>query len=177
MRRHSCGFTLYELAITLLAIAIVASLGLPELSRSIARTRQSTEINALFHAIHLARKESIVRRQVVSICPSFDGLTCMPGSDWSGGWIMFNNRDKDEPPRIDAGEPVIQSHRVTEAIRITANRQGFTLRSTEKRATNGTIVVCDVSGRIPAKALVLSYTGRPRVAVETTRGTPYFCAD
>jgi type IV fimbrial biogenesis protein FimT len=177
MRRRSHGFTLYELAITLLLIAIVAGLGLPQLSRTIARNRQGTEINALFHAIHLARKESIMRRQVVSICPSFDGSSCSAGRDWSAGWIMFNNRDKDEPPAIDAGEPVIQAHRTAEDVRITANRRGFTLRATQKRATNGTVVVCDEAGRIPPKALVVSYTGRPRVATETTRGTPYSCAD
>ena len=57
------------------------------------------------------------------------------------------------------------------------NRRGFTLRATQKRATNGTIVVCDRAGRARPKALVISYTGRPRVAFETTRGEPYVCAD
>lgn len=177
MRRNSAGFTLYELAMSLLLIAVIAGLALPSLSKTIARGRQSAEINALFHAIHLARKESIMRRQVVSICPSHDGLTCAPGRDWSNGWIMFNNRDRDEPPRIDAGEPVLQVHRTTENVRISANRRGFTLRATRKRATNGTLVVCDAADRIPPKALVVSYTGRPRVALKTTRGKPYFCAD
>lgn len=177
MQRQSLGFTLYELAITLLLVAIIAGLGLPQLSGSIARNRQRVEVNALFHAIHLARKESIMRRQVVSLCPSTDSRSCSPGYDWSQGWIMFNNRDRDEPPRIDAGEPLLQIHRAAARVRITANRRGFTLRATQKRATNGTIVVCDEGGRIPARALVVSYTGRPRVATETTRGTPYFCAD
>jgi hypothetical protein len=45
------------------------------------------------------------------------------------------------------------------------------------RATNGTFVVCDAAGRVPAKALVISYTGRPRVASKTTRGNPYECPE
>ena len=171
------GVTVYELLITLLIIAILATVALPQLSGIAARARIGTEINALFHAIHLARKESIMRRQVVSICPSSDGLRCDPGRDWSDGWIMFNNRDRDEPPQIDDGEPLLRVHSVDDAVRITANRRGFTLRATQKRATNGTIVVCDRVGRVPAKALVVSYTGRPRVAFETTRGEPYECAD
>jgi type IV fimbrial biogenesis protein FimT len=137
----------------------------------------STEINALFHAIHVARKESIMRRQVVSICPSLDGASCKPGKDWSAGWIMFNNRDKDEPPQIDAGEPLLQVHKTSEKVKITANRLGFTLRGTEMRATNGTIVVCDAASQVLPKALVISYTGRPRVTENNTGGQPYECAD
>jgi len=177
MRQRMSGFTLYELSMTLVLIAVLAGLAVPGFSKMIARNRMSTEINALFHAIHVARKESIMRHQVVSICPSLDGETCEPGKDWSAGWIMFNNRDKDEPPRIDAGEPLLQVHTTAKNVRITANRLGFTLRSTQKRATNGTIVVCDMASRVTPKALVVSYTGRPRVTEKTTRGEPYECAD
>ena len=177
MRRKDRGFTLYEILITLLLVVLLAGLGLPELGKLVARNRISTEVNALFHAIHLARKESIMRRQVVSICPSNDGARCAPGRDWSRGWIMFNNRDRDEPPQIDPGEPVLQVHEIGDDLRITANRRGFTLRATQKRATNGTLVVCDAASRVAPKALVVSYTGRPRVAFQTPRGAPYQCAD
>jgi type IV fimbrial biogenesis protein FimT len=171
------GFSLYELLMTFALIAIMLGIGLPSFSGLVARNRMHTEINALFHAIHLARKESIMRHKVVSICPSPDGQSCEPGRDWSSGWIMFENADRDEPPRRDPGEPLLQAHTVAESVRITANRKGFTLRATVKRATNGTFVVCDVAGRTAPRALVVSYTGRPRVAVRTTRGEPYYCSD
>jgi hypothetical protein len=90
---------------------------------------------------------------------------------------MFENTDRDEPPRRDAGEPLLQAHVVGRNVRIMANRRGFTLRSTEKRATNGTFVVCDRAARAAPVALVVSYTGRPRVTGETRRGEPYECAD
>lgn len=177
MRRRLLGFTLYELLMTLTLIAVLVGLGMPSFSGVVARARIRTEIDTLFHAIHVARKESIMRRQVVTICPSLDGLTCRPVKDWSSGWIMFNNRDRDTPPQRDPAEPLLQAHTVVEDIRITANRQAFTLRSTQKRATNGTFVVCDAADRAPPRALVVSYTGRPRVALETTDGEAYRCAD
>jgi len=118
-----------------------------------------------------------MRRSVVSLCPSVDFRNCTAGLDWSQGWIMFNNIDRDEPPALDQGEPILQIHRTGPQIRITANRRGFTLRATEKRATNGTFVVCDRAGRVTPRALVVSYTGRPRVALEDRRGQPYTCAD
>ena len=117
-----------------------------------------------------------MRRRVVSLCPSVDGLRCQPGRDWSTGWLMFENTDRDEPPRRDADEPLLQAHVVGENVRIMANRRGFTLRATHKRATNGTFVVCDRAARATPVALVVSYTGRPRVTRETRRGDPYSCA-
>lgn len=177
MRFHTRGFTLYELLVTLVLLALIVGLGLPSFGEMIARHRLQVEVNALFHAIHLARKESIMRHRVVSICPSRDSLSCDPGRDWSVGWLMFENADRDEPPRRDAGEALLQAHKVGENVQIMANRRGFTLRSTQKRATNGTFVVCDRADRTAPKALVVSYTGRPRVTQQTRRGEPYRCAD
>lgn len=177
MRRPDPGFTLYELLLTLTLVLIVIGLAIPSFAKMSANGRLRTEVDALFHAIHLARKESIMRRSVVSLCPSFDGNTCTPGLDWSDGWIMFSNLDRDEPPALDQGEPILQIHRAGPNVTITANRRGFTLRATEKRATNGTIVVCDLAGRVTPRALVISYTGRPRVTLEDRRGDAYSCAD
>ena len=177
MITRSHGFTLYELLITLVLIAIISGFAIPSFTGSLARQRQRVEIDALFHAIHLARKESIMRRKVVSLCPSLDGHQCSPGRDWSTGWLMFENKDRDSPPRVDADEPVLLDHRVDTQVRITANRKGFTLRATFLRATNGTFVFCDPGGRISPRALVISYTGRPRVARHTTKGDLYSCAD
>jgi len=171
------GYSLVELVFTVAIAAIVLATGVAMLDGTVARNRQATEIDALFHAIHLARKESILRRRAVSLCPSTDLVTCSPGYDWSDGFILFVNHDRDEPPRIDDNEPVLGRHFGSDTVRITANRRGFTLRAIYRRATNGTLVVCDRAGRIHPKALVVSYTGRPRVAVAKRNGDAYACAD
>ena len=171
------GFTLYELLMTLGLAAIVLSAGIPSFYQILSKNRQTVEINALFHALHLARKESIMRRKVVSLCPSLDGETCHSDKDWSSGWILFENSDQDSPPQVDPGEIVLRSHRVSDTVRIRANRLGFTLRATFLRATNGTFVVCNARNDIRPKGLIVSYTGRPRVALERPDGTPYSCAD
>jgi type IV fimbrial biogenesis protein FimT len=177
MRVRARGYTLYELLLTTLLVAALLALAIPSFSATLARHRQRAELDALFHAFHHARKESIMRRRVVSLCPSDDGLTCGLNADWSNGWLMFENRDRDSPPRLDPGEILLRQHRVDPALQISANRRGFTLRATFLRATNGTLIVCDRAGRVRPRALVVSYTGRPRVASENTRGDPYDCAD
>jgi type IV fimbrial biogenesis protein FimT len=176
MRRDYRGFTLYELLLTVALLGILVTISLPTFSDTLARARQAAELNSLFHAIHLARKESIRRRQVMTVCASSDGQSCLGIRDWSSGWILFNNTDRDSPPQVDPDETVVLSHSVSESLRISANRRAFTLRATFRRATNGTLVVCDREGRVPPRALVISYTGRPRVTAEKPDGTPYSCA-
>lgn len=171
------GFTLYELLLTLLLAALLAGLAIPSFSASLARGRQAAEVDALFHAVHRARKESVMRRKVVSVCPSLNGQQCHSSKDWSSGWLLFENRDRDSPPRVDPGEPVLQRHIADGAVQISANRRGFTLRATFLRATNGTLVFCDPQRRIEPKALIISYTGRPRVARHKSNRELYTCAD
>lgn len=177
MRCQTRGFTIYEILISVTLIIVIVSISLPLFDRTAARNHQRVELNTLFGAVHLARKESILKRRVVSICPTTDFEQCGSRDDWSSGWIMFENSDRDSPPTVDAGENILKRHQVAESIQISANRRAFTLRATFLRATNGTFVVCDRADRVPPKALVISYTGRPRVADHSTRGEMYSCAD
>lgn len=177
MHARDDGYSLLELLMTIAVAALILTLGLPSFSALKARNAQRVELNALFHAVHLARKASIMRKQVVSLCPTADGTTCSQGTDWSGGFLVFVNSDRDEPPELDDGEILLDRHLTRRHTKITANRRGFTLRATFLRATNGTLVVCDRAGRVAPRALVVSYTGRPRVADRRPRGAAYSCAD
>jgi type IV fimbrial biogenesis protein FimT len=173
MHPRTRAFTLYELLITLALVAILVTIGLPSFSVLAAKSRQTAEINALFHAFHQARKESVMRHRVVSLCPSQDGQTCARSRDWSGGWLLFFDPAGTGWP----GDGIVTRHAVAKTVKVTANRRVFTARGTRKRTTNGTFVFCDQRGRIAAKALVISYTGRPRVAERRPDGTAWPCAD
>lgn len=173
MHSRARAFTLYELLVTLALLAILATIALPSFSILAAKSRQTTEINALFHAFHQARKESIMRRRVVSLCPSLDGKTCAQSTDWSAGWLLFY----DPAGTGRTGDGIVTRHTVSGSVRIVANRRLFTARGTQKRATNGTFVFCDRRSRTSPKALVVSYTGRPRVAERRVDGSAWSCAD
>ena len=168
MPAKSRGFTLYELLITTILLALLAGIAIPSFADTLARQRQRAEIDALFHAVHLARKESIMRRKVVSLCPSIDGRMCAPSRDWSAGWLMFENKDRDSPPSVDPDEPVLLAHSTQQQLRITANRKGFTFRATFLRATNGTIVtpIIEPQGRTVPLRLIGPGEAQPQRRVE-----------
>ena len=173
--RSAGGYSLYELLMSLALAAIVLGVGLPSFGTLVADQRLRAQIDPLFHAIHRARKASITRRRAVTLCASDDGRQCAQSMDWSAGWILFVNDDRDEPPARDDDETLLGVHTGDPGVAIAANRPAFTLRSTELRATNGTLVFCDRAGRVRPRALVVSYTGRPRVALADRRGRPYRC--
>jgi len=171
------GFSLLELLLTLMLAALVFGLGLPSFAAFAADARLRKETDALFHAVHLARKASIVRRRVVTLCASIDGRTCDPAGRWSAGWIMFENLGRRATGVRSDQEELLQFHDVDEQVELQANRRSFSFRSTHLRATNGTIMACDRLDRAATRALVVSYTGRPRVARRTRNGDAYACAD
>ena len=177
MPRPNGGYSLYELLMSLGLLAIVLGLGVPSLSYFVADKRLRAQADALFHTVHLARQQSITSRRVITLCPSVDGENCDSEHRWAAGWILFANRPGSDEGRRDADEPVVWRHAGSGApLTIRSNRATYSFRSTERRATNGTITLCDPEDRAPARAVVVSYTGRPRVAYRDSRGRPYRCA-
>ena len=178
MPTRSCqyGFSLYELLGTLSIAAMVLGLGLPSFTGLVADKRLRIEVDALFHAVHLARKESVTRRRVVSLCPSTDGQSCARSYDWSDGWILYVDKNRQSSPRRQPDDELLRYHKGDENSQIIANRQYFSLRSTQLRATNGTLVFCHAAQQTATRALVISYTGRPRVTRLDRNGRPYDCA-
>ncbi len=60
--------------------------------------------------------------------------------------------------------------------KVTANRYSFAFRTTVLRTTNGTLIFCDKARLASPVALIVSYTGRPRVSRIDRSGKPYKCA-
>jgi type IV fimbrial biogenesis protein FimT len=59
---------------------------------------------------------------------------------------------------------------------IVGNRPLFEFRPLLRRSTNGTVVFCDRRGTPAARAVIVSYTGRPRVDQVDPDGKPLVCA-
>ncbi|HEU5137745.1 MAG TPA: GspH/FimT family pseudopilin [Steroidobacteraceae bacterium] len=90
--KHSRGFTLFELMVTIGVVAVLLGLAVPTF-REFTRNNSVTAVqNDLVTSFNLARSEALRRNRPVSICASADGTTCGEDTDWNQGWIAFIDR-------------------------------------------------------------------------------------
>jgi len=169
------GMTLPELLAAFAVLAVILALAVPSVHWLLLEARMAGTVNSLVHAIHLARQAAHQDLRDVVVCRSITGASCAASGNWSSGWLAFVNEDGDDPPVVDPGERVLHATQRQDLASITSNRRAYVLRPFPLRATNGTLVFCDERGASGARALILSYTGRPRLATRAANGQPLSC--
>jgi type IV fimbrial biogenesis protein FimT len=83
------GFTLIELMVTLAVLAVAVGIAAPSFKSQVLNNRSVTLGSDLVTALNFARVEAVKRGARVSICPSTDGATCIGGTQWAKGWMVF----------------------------------------------------------------------------------------
>jgi type IV fimbrial biogenesis protein FimT len=177
MLRYSRGFTLWELLLTCALGGIVLGLAVPSVRGVALDAHRTAEINELVLSIQLARSEASKRGRSVVICKSADAVRCAGGDfGFGAGWIVFVDLDGARPPQRSPNEPLLLAHTPLGTGTIASNREYFEFRPIQRRSINGTVVFCDDRGAGAARAVIVSYTGRPRVASVDSSGAPLRCA-
>lgn len=166
------GLTLLEMLVVLVIIAIGALAADQWLLPSLQKNRVQASATRLLGALNLARSESILRNQPVSVCPSSAHATGVAGCSgrYADGWMVFANPDRDS----DFDEGV---DRVLRVYRPLPGGVGLTNRSGLRDATdvvhylpsgqanrNLTLMFC--SRFVPDMgdvSIVLNIVGRPRL--------------
>lgn len=169
------GLTLLELLFTMAIVAILTTVAVPGFTNLVLNARMTAQVNRFVHDIHLAKQTAHKRLQPVALCKSTDGRQCAHDGSWHGGWLVFVNRNRDRPPHVDADDTILAANPAFESGTIVANRRDFVFRPFEVRSTNGTLTFCDRRGPNAARAVIVSYTGRPRVATVSARKKPLTC--
>ncbi len=103
---QNAGFTLIELMIVMVIVAIFVTVGVPNFQNMISDNRLSTQANSLVSSLQLARSEALKLRTPVSVCRSVDGATCAGAGAWETGWLVF--LDSNENGDVD-GQQIIQN--------------------------------------------------------------------
>jgi type IV fimbrial biogenesis protein FimT len=170
------GATLIELMATVGVVAILSVIAVPNFSSIHRNAVRTTTLNDLVRAIFLARSEAIKRNAVVSICPSVDGIRCdstLP--NWNGGWIVFENKDRDQPAELDPGEPVLHRREALTRGTLTSNRSAYSFRPFSQGDVNGTLTYCPEARATDGRAVIINHIGRPRTSDKDASGKPIKC--
>ena len=175
MRRQR-GFTLWELLCTLSIAAVALTAGIPAFRSFMLDARLTADVNAWVLAVQLARSEAAKRGRSVIVCKTNDTRLCGDTSlPVDAGWMVYVNLDDEYPPRRSASEPLLYMHDPQLAGSVISNRPYYEFRP-GRRSTNGTTIFCDQRGTTAARAVIVSYTGRPRVDRFDSDRRPLKCA-
>ena len=94
-KQLSKGFTIIELMVTIVVLAILLSVAVPSFWNVIQSNRVTAQANELVTALNFARSEAVKRGEIVSLCATNQADTpacATSGSDsWSDGWLVFLN--------------------------------------------------------------------------------------
>ncbi len=179
-RRHD-GFTLLELIITIIILAIVAAYAMPSFRETILNNRLTAQVNEVSSLIAYARSEaSKLQDGVVTACASTDSASCSGNASWETGWIIFSDFDGDRSVDNGDGDELMKvggalsggnSFRIVDLTSdgggfVQFANNGFPVASATGN-TAGTFVVCDERGAAQARAVVVNVSGQTRLARDT----------
>ena len=175
--RRAGGFTLIELMMVLVIIAVLLGVAGPAFQESLRRSRLQSALNDTVSMLSFARAEAVSRNGPVAACASTDGASCS-GSAWESGWLVFVDdgagagataRDgvvggSEEILRI--GDPAADGITLRAANFPAAGNIIFIESGRLDRDQPGTFTICDARGASFARAVIVNVSGQGRLAVD-----------
>lgn len=172
------GFSVYDLLITSTVAGFLA-VGAVGMVSLVQDARMTAIVNQLMGDLNLARSEAIKRNQIVALCKSVDGISCSREGSWNSGWIVFT--DDNNNHNIDADENKIRVQQALDGkltLRYGETGSYYYVRynASGEAWPGATFSFCDDRGAAKAKAVIVYWTGRPRVSAKTSEGRPLRCS-
>ena len=166
MKKYS-GFTLLELIVTVVIVALVAAIAVPAMQTFAQNDRLISQINTLTGHLAYARSEAVKRAQQVAICVSNNTTTCTGGANWEDGWIVYVDANADgtfNPGGLN--EDLLRAQQTLEGGNTLSTTIGtqvtYDYRGYVTAASIGSFSLCDSRGATYGRAIAISTTGRVR---------------
>ena len=157
--RRARGFTLIELMIVLVILAVILTVAVPGFSQLTLTTRLKSYANEILSSVYLARSEAIKRGVPVTLCVSTDGSTCAGSGDWELGWIV----------RAQDGTVIKWSKDINDNYKLTSSA-GHTLTFQPSGAANtaSDFKICRLTPTVGNQERTVSMIATGRPVVNTT---------
>jgi len=165
--RREGGFTLIELMVTIAILGIVLSVGVPSYRGIVMDNRMASQANLFATSIKLARSNAVKFQRNATVCSStnFDATvpTCAASNDWSTGWIVWVDKDRDSTP--DANEIISVSGPVNQASELKGSVSQFAYDGRGFAVTAaGNLTLCDSRSGEMGRIIKVNATGRTNVS-------------
>jgi type IV fimbrial biogenesis protein FimT len=163
------GFSLLELLLALLLIAIFTVLTMPNWHHLIAENQAAAEVREVIAALQLARNVAVTRGQNVTFCKSADHKAC--GGSWHDGQIVLTKGG--EVLRVLATLPP----NVTFSWQSSLGKDEA-LEFAPSGTTNGqqgSFYYCPRQAPDAARAIIINFNGRILVSNKTSAGEKIPC--
>lgn len=170
------GFTIIELLVTLIVIAILMTAGGPSLRRFILDNRLASQSHNFMVDLMYARSEAVKRGRPAFVCQATDPNpttpTCTEDSGrWELGWMVYVDMDGDDQPDPDevlrtqsrlGGSNTLRASQASWANKF-AYRPTGTIDPAIDAGDEVLFTVCDERGATSARAVRIERTGRAAV--------------
>ena len=157
--RHTSGFTLLELMITISIVAIFAGIGVPSFSRLIADQRVHAAAGELQAALWRTRAAAIHLNRDVTLVPA----TICAG--WESGWVAYHPTDKTRE-LVHADPP--------QAVTVTSEISSLTYRGSGRLRGQAGTITFEISSKrdqgAQQRCLRIDPSGQPIVIREGCSG-------
>ncbi len=174
---HNKGITLIEMLTVVAVLIISTSIAFPSYSRLVNSNLQTASVNQFSTYLAQARYYAVTNMRTVVLCPSSNQQDCTGGYEWQNGYISFVDLDRDK--QHDNNEKIIAiNQKQSDSLKIltSTGRRKIAFRPTgDSSGSNVTVRFCSNKTKLPGKALILSNTGRARLARKMPNGSKISC--
>ncbi len=98
MRRSAAGFTLIEAITAMTVLALGMAIGLPSFRYSLERQRLASTMHLVSGQLAMARMAAITHSIPVSVCPAQGNGICTGNWDWTDGWLVYRDPQRQPQP-------------------------------------------------------------------------------
>jgi type IV fimbrial biogenesis protein FimT len=121
------GFTLVELAITLVVLSVLMAMAAPLFTGVTNGNRLTSNANEIVAALQIARSEALRRNARTLFCQSSNGTSCSNDAGWEG-WLVYADANGDnvvDPEEIVRSGVIEQPIQIVPSSNITLSRVTF----------------------------------------------------